>query len=396
MFKGEILKELPMTFAAKDLSNFIVGGGHGHAANGVDSERWALSSNAFVEGNHFPPEATPQEVAGKVLAASLSNLAGFACRPRWVMVSLCLGKGLGGEWAISFSREFERKASEFGVGIGVNDVVATKKCTSIMVTVAGEPLAGGPILRSGGHYDDVLVVTGELGGALSVRHPAPVPRTREIQLLMDFCAKHLEGPDAFPTALVDISNGLAMDLFLMCHESKTGAVLEAVEVPVSSAAVDNSMASERDAIEHALNDGEDYELLIAMPPRVWHAFKSYLASPEGAKAAAGLAPFTRVGNLSSVLHLRLRLDNGTMTHLEPLGNLSSPKEKMGDDDDALEQEASEPPRPSSGALQDNVPKECRIAALRMIASGHKKSRVAKEFRVSEETVHEWVMKCAEW
>lgn len=395
MFKKEILKALPVLFAAKDLSSFIGGRRDDSTVNGSDSKQWALASSSFVEGTHFPPEATPQEVAGKVLAAGLSNLAGSACRPRWAMVCLCLREGLGGKWAVSFSKDLEKKALEFGVGISVNDVVASKSCTSVMVTVAGEPLPGGPILRDGGNYGDVLVVTGELGGSLAGRHLAPVPRVREIQLLMDFCAKKLDGPDAFPTALVNISDGLAMDLFLMTRESKTGAVLEADKVPISREAEEMSKSGGWSALEHALNDSEDYELLIALPPRVWNAFKKYLASPEGMKAAAGLAPFTRVGNLSSVLHLRLLLGNGTMTHLEPMGNISSRK-RNAVDDTVQDTQKTRTPRPNPappGKRQENYTKESRIAALRMIASGHKADKVAEELKISEEVIHGWIAEC---
>lgn len=392
MFREDVLKALPMTFAAKDLSSFIGNRMNGSAANGANSTDWVLSTDAFIEGFHFPSDATPQEVAGKVLGAGLSNLAGSACRPRRAMVCLGLRRGLSGEWAHTFVKELERRAPEFDIDISVNDVVAAKKCTTVMIAVAGEPLAGGPIVSGGGNYGDALVVTGELGGSSAGRSLAPVPRLREIRLLMDFCAKNLDGPDAFPTAITDIVDGLATDLFLMCHEGKTGAVLESELVPLSPAAVKMAETSGRSALEHALDDGEDYELLIAMRPRVWDAFKSYLASPEGRAAAAGLAPFTQVGNLSSVLHLRLRLPNGTMTHLEPMGSVAS-RESHAIDESAIEAAPSRPASVATDHPQGKLWDDCRIAALRMIASGHKVPRVAAEFRVSEETVQGWIAEC---
>ena len=315
MHENEILATFPALFATGDPSVLVGSGPDDCAHIRPGAEQLAFSTDAFAEGSHFLPDECPRAVARKALLASLSDLAASACRPRWALVSLCLKKGLPESWSTEFAVGLAEAAREYEVAIVGGDVISSRDGIFVSVTVAGVPLPGGPVLRGGGRPGDAVVVTGELGGSIRGRHLSPAPRVREIALLMEFCSG-LEGGENLPDAAMDISDGLALDLSRMCRESGTGAVIHGDKIPVSPAATASAAESGRKPVEHALADGEDFELLLALPPRVWEAFAAFLASPE---APRGLAPFTRIGELTAAEGLRIVDADGSVRPLDPQG-----------------------------------------------------------------------------
>ena len=121
------------------------------------------------------------------------------------------------------------------------------------VFAVGRVPRGQAVLRSGAKPGDVIYVTGSLGGSLAGRHLAFEPRLREGQWLL---GKH------WATAMMDVSDGLAADLPRLVAASGVGAVLAAECIPVSGAA--RRAGKGLTALEHALGDGEDFELLFTV------------------------------------------------------------------------------------------------------------------------------------
>jgi thiamine-monophosphate kinase len=288
MRENTLLAELPALFRTGD-DSVLVGVGPddcAHVRSGGGG-RVSFSTDMFAEGSHFLPDADPALVARKALGASVSDLAASACRPRWALVGLCLRKGAPEGWAEAFAESLAAAAEHWGVSVIGGDTVSSPFSTVVSTTVAGEPLPGGPVLRGGGRPGDVLVVTGAFGGSILGRHLRPEPRVREIAWLMDFCAG-LGGEGFFPTACMDVSDGLALDLSRLCRESGAGAIVEEALVPVSPDAAALSERTGKTPLSHALSDGEDFELLLALPPAAWRA----LAAADSPFA------FTRVGCLT--------------------------------------------------------------------------------------------------
>jgi thiamine-monophosphate kinase len=116
----------------------------------------------------------------------------------------------------------------------------------------GSVPAGKALLRSGARPGNVLFVTGELGGSIMGRHLAVQPRIKEGIWLREWA-----------TAMIDVSDGLASDLRHMTTQSRIGCDLNASAIPVSPAV--NEMVDSRSPMEHALHDGEDFELLFTVP-----------------------------------------------------------------------------------------------------------------------------------
>jgi len=125
----------------------------------------------------------------------------------------------------------------------------------LSVTVLGEATQRGPVRRSGARPGDWLLVTGPLGGSILGKHLDFTPRVREALALHAAAPLH---------AMIDISDGLAADVNHLCEESGCGAVLRAEAIPITHEA--RALNDGRSPLDHALADGEDYELVFAVAP----------------------------------------------------------------------------------------------------------------------------------
>ena len=123
------------------------------------------------------------------------------------------------------------------------------------MTLLGEVQPPGPVLRSGARPGDWLLVTGPLGGSILGKHLDFMPRVAEASQLHQLTKLH---------AMIDISDGLAGDLKHICAESKCGAVLHAESIPISPAVYVSR--NDKQPLDNALTDGEDFELLFALAP----------------------------------------------------------------------------------------------------------------------------------
>jgi thiamine-monophosphate kinase len=211
-----------------------------------------LSTDTVVEGRHFRSDDDPSSVGSKAVGAALSDLAAMGAMPR------------GATAALTCSAAWDANA----VMRGVIDACARFNCpllggdtTSgdalvLTITVWGEAAKGRLLLRSGGSPGDLLIVTGPLGGSLiNGRHLDPLPRLEE--------GAWLAGHPAI-RACMDISDGLAADIRRFAAASNCGAVLLPRQIPVH-----DDVPAMSDTVAAAMNDGEDYELLVAIAPEHW-------------------------------------------------------------------------------------------------------------------------------
>ncbi|MDR3211913.1 MAG: thiamine-phosphate kinase [Planctomycetota bacterium] len=276
----------------------------------------AFTSDTYVEGSHFTSETPPQMVAAKVVAATLSDLAASACRPRWVMLSLCFRRGIGEAWTRSFAEGVVESIRRFHITVIGGDTTSGENATTVSVFAVGQPLPGGPLTRAGAKAGDALVVTGSLGGSILGKHLNPEPRFAEMQALLDY--KLSQAGRRTLGAAMDISDGLALDLHRLARESGTGAEVVAGQVPLSAAAQTLAGKSGNSPLSHALSDGEDFELLFTLDAEAWEGFGKWLATYPG---SASLAPFTRIGTLTSAAGLYLLGPGEAREELTPSGYL---------------------------------------------------------------------------
>lgn len=229
----------------------------------ADFDDMIVTTDLLADGTHFlTEEVDPVLIGRKCLAANLSDLAAMAAEPVAVVVSLLLPRESAGRhdtWQLT-RKLYEGMiplAEQFKVTIAGGDTNVWDGKLAISVTALGRTTQRGPLLRCGAKVGDRLLVTGELGGSIEGEHLAFVPRVAE-SLQLHACYELHAG--------MDITDGLAIDLCRMTEASGVGAVLRADAVPTSPAAERLAMASGGDAASHALSDGEDFELLLAIPP----------------------------------------------------------------------------------------------------------------------------------
>ena len=149
-------------------------------------------------------------------------------------------------------------AERFGVALAGGDTNAWDGPLIVCITVIGEAVPPGPVLRSGARPGDVIFVTGPLGGSLAGRHLRPVPRIEEALALRRLTRLH---------AMIDLSDGLSSDLSHILNASgNLGATLDPASIPIHPDASIESQRDGRSPLDHALNDGEDFELCFTVAP----------------------------------------------------------------------------------------------------------------------------------
>jgi thiamine-monophosphate kinase len=238
-------------------SRVLIGPGDDCAVLAPGTHPLLVTTDMLMDGTDFIiAEVGPRRVGRKAMAVSLSDIAAMAGVPTAAVVSVALprdGCGLAEELYLGL----RDAADAFGVAIVGGDTNSWDGRLVISVTVLGEATARGPVTRGGAKPGDWLFVTGPLGGSILGHHLDFTPRVREALAL--HAAVNLN-------AMMDISDGLAADVNHICEESGCGAVLVAEAIPVSDAARELSRTSGKTPLQHALGDGEDFELVFAVSP----------------------------------------------------------------------------------------------------------------------------------
>lgn len=215
-------------------------------------------------------------IGRKAMSVNLSDCAAMAARPVAALCAVALQDRLAMDDALELFAGVREQGARFGCPVVGGDTNSWAAPTAIAVTVAARA-AGRPVLRSGAQPGDVLHVSGALGGSILGRHLTFEPRVKLAAALVD----HVR-----PRAMIDISDGLAVDLGHLLDESGCAAELddELLEAAVHEDARRLAAEDGRSAVEHALTDGEDFELLAALPPD----------APAEALAALGMLRLGRV------------------------------------------------------------------------------------------------------
>lgn len=223
---------------------------------GGADEDLLVTTDLLLEGRHFREDASPEDIGWKSLAVSVSDIAAMGGTPRHAVVAVALRREHTGEFADRLTRGLLDCANRYGCALVGGDTNGTDGPLVVCVTLTGAVPRGGAVLRSGARPGDAICVTGALGGSLAGRHLRPTPRVAEAAALVAGGAVH---------AMIDVSDGLSSDLGHVAHESGVAAELWADRIPIHADAVAASRADKRTLLEHALHDGEDFELCFTVP-----------------------------------------------------------------------------------------------------------------------------------
>lgn len=259
----------------------------------------------------------PDSVGWKCLARALSDVAAMGGIPRCFLLSLALPATHTGRWLDLFLGGLRRASRKFRCFLAGGDTTRRNDIL-IQVTIVGEVRAGRAIRRSGARPGDILYVSGRPGEAelglqivgqskgmasakipLTRKHLYPEPRLAVGQWLAQ---------KGFPTAMMDISDGLSTDLSRLCAASAVGALLEESKIPrprIKGVAVKRDLR----ALQLALHGGDDYELLFTVPPRK----TKFLP-----KTFQGVS-LTAIGRIVRGRKLLLSVEDGRAMQLVPSG-----------------------------------------------------------------------------
>jgi len=259
-----------------------------------------VTVDMLMDGVDFWLHETDAAAIGhKALAVSLSDIAAMAAKPLAAVIAVALPKAGGRQLAERIYTGIAALAAEFQVAIVGGDTNSWDGPLVISSTVLGTPTGKGPVRRRGAKPGDWIFVTGQLGGSILGKHLKFKPRVREAIALHEAVELH---------AMIDISDGLAADLHHILEESRVGARIRSADLPVSEDA--HRFDDLRSPIEHALSDGEDFELLFTVAPD--DGSHLCIFPPGG-------VPLTLIGEITSERTCVLVDKEGQSTPLPPLG-----------------------------------------------------------------------------
>jgi thiamine-monophosphate kinase len=276
----------------------------------------ATSVDALVDGVHFRRDlATPAQIGHKALATALSDLAAMGAEAGEAYVVLGIPPDLGEDDCVELLDGMLALAAKTGTDLVGGDLTRADSLF-LAITVVGH--AADPsrlVSRCGAQPGDLLVLTGEIGGAaaglaqpdieeLRVRQLEPTPRLAAGRALAE----------SGVTAMIDVSDGLGADAAHLAECSKVGLRIEAAAVPLAPAARESSEAAGREPWQ-LLSGGEDYELLASIAPGGFEQAKRAVDEAEGTE-------LTRIGAVVAGIGVEIRLPDGRLLAPEGFDQLA--------------------------------------------------------------------------
>lgn len=220
-----------------------------------------LTVDPVVYGEHFDDTVPPRAVAAKLLKRNLSDIAAMGGRPRAAVIALALAPTIRTRWLESFYRGLAATARAYRVPIVGGDITRQPAGFTASLTLLGEAAGPRTLTRRGAKLGDAIYVTGALGGSILGQHHRFTPRLAEGAWLAT-------RPEV--RSLTDLSDGLAKDLLSLAPDNSVPS-LDAGAIPISAAARTLAKRDRRPPLDHALSDGEDFELLFTVGARADHA-----------------------------------------------------------------------------------------------------------------------------
>lgn len=298
--------------------------GVGDDAAVIDNKNFQtlVSTDMLVEGIHFDLMYSPLKHLGyKSVVVNLSDIYAMNGQPKQITVSVALSNRFSVEALDEFYDGVYAACEYYGVDLIGGDTTSSNKGLVISVTAIGQGEKDKIALRSGAKKGDLICITGNVGAAylglqilerekqIYLANPGVQPELND----QTYCIGRQLKPEArkdiidlfsktqlVPTAMIDVSDGVASELFHICKASNVGAILEESGVPIHPDAQLLALDFKLDPITCALSGGEDYELLFTIDPadieKVKYLPDIYIAG-EIVDASEGLKLHTKGGNI---------------------------------------------------------------------------------------------------
>ncbi len=298
--------------------------GIGDDAAVIDNGKFqtVVSTDMLVEGIHFDLMYTPLKHLGyKSVVVNLSDIYAMNALPKQITVSIALSNRFSVEALEDLYAGIYLACEQYGVDLIGGDTTSSNKGLIISVTAIGQGEPDKLVYRSGAKVGDLICITGDVGAAylglqILEREKQVYLSSPEVKPDLEeqaYCIGRQLKPEArrdmivqfdkagvVPTSMIDVSDGVASELFHLCRASRVGAFLEESGVPIHPDAQMLALKFKLDPITCALSGGEDYELLFTIDPKDVEKVKYlpdiYIAG-EITAADDGVKLHTKGGNI---------------------------------------------------------------------------------------------------
>ncbi|MCB0704060.1 MAG: thiamine-phosphate kinase [Saprospiraceae bacterium] len=304
----------------------IKGIGDDAAVVDYESRKVIFSTDMLVEGIHFDLMYTPLRHLGyKAVVVNLSDIIAMNARPEQITVSIAISNRFSVEALEELYDGIYKACAFYNVDLVGGDTTSSPKGLIISVTAIGSAAEEKITYRDTAKIGDIICITGNLGSAylglqilerekqLFLSNPGIQPDLEEQNYLISRQLKPearidmfelFEKNDLVPSSMIDISDGLASELFHICSQSNVGAYIEESGIPIHPDAEQMAVTFKMDPVTCALSGGEDYELLFTIHPgdleKVRFLPDIYIAG-EIVEKSDGINLHTTGGNLHPII-----------------------------------------------------------------------------------------------
>jgi thiamine-monophosphate kinase len=285
-----------------------------------------FTTDLLVEGIHFERgSSSARDLGAKAVTVNVSDVAAMGASPRYAIAAVAVPEDVEAAWVIELTGGMREACTEYALALVGGD---TNRAGLIVLSVAvvGEVAPGRAVTRSRARAGDRIVVTGSLGaaaGGLAISKAGP---DEAATALSEPWGRELSEALARPvarvgesrilarsaTAMMDLSDGLGIDLSRLCRASGVGARIELGKVPVADALEQGADALGVDALGLAVSGGEDYELVATMPRDAVEVARADLLEAFG-------TTLSDVGEIVEGAGVEAVRDDGSVTPLAAAG-----------------------------------------------------------------------------
>jgi thiamine-monophosphate kinase len=261
------------------------------------NSKTVVSSDMLLEGVHFDLSYVPLKHLGyKAVMVNISDILAMNAVPRQITISLGLSNRFSLEAVEELYQGINLACEIYNVDLVGGDTTSSVNGLVISVTAIGEGKEGKIVYRDGAKESNLLVVSGDLGGAymglqilerekqIYAESPNVQPDLSDCNYILERQLKpearldvvnEFEKLEILPNAMIDISDGLSSEVFHLCKSSKLGVNIYEDKVPIDQQTFDRARDNHLDPTTCALNGGEDYELLFALDLKDYDKVKNH-------------------------------------------------------------------------------------------------------------------------
>jgi thiamine-monophosphate kinase len=291
-----LIERVKSSFSLQN-STSLVGMGDDAALIASGEEYLLVTTDMLLESVHFDLSYMPlQHLGYKAVVANVSDIAAMNGKPEQITVALAFSNRFSLEAIDSVYDGIRSACENYKVDLVGGDTSASASGLVISITALGRVSKGKETLRSTAKVNDIICVTGDLGAAylglqvlerekqVFLTNPEMQPDLEKYEYLvgrqlrpearMDI-VHELADKKVVPTAMIDISDGLASELLHLSKSSGVGIKVFEDKVPIDAGAFETAIEFKIDPITCALNGGEDYELLFTIAPSDYEKLKNH-------------------------------------------------------------------------------------------------------------------------